>query len=161
MLLVKSKELKSLGKTLLKAGGCALLPLAFSPLASAQSTQSITNPTSVVSIFLSLLLVVGIIFALAYIMRRFNVTHAGNGQMKVVSSMMAGAKEKVMVIQVGDEQHLIGVTANNINHLGKLEKNLDVAKPAMSGQGDQFKQKLVAAMAGKLNPSIKETAHDK
>lgn len=81
--------------------------------------------------------------------------------MKVVSSMMAGAKEKVMVIQVGDEQHLIGVTANNINHLSKLEKNLDTARPAASGQGDQFKQKLVAAMAGKLNPSIKETTHDK
>ncbi len=161
MLLVKSKELKSSGKTLLKAGGCVSLPLAFSTSVSAQSTQSITNPTSVVSIFLSLLLVCGIIFALAYVMRRFNVTHAGNGQMKVVSSMMAGAKEKVMVIQVGDEQHLIGVTANNINHLSKLEKNLDTAKPAASGQGDQFKQKLVAAMAGKLNPSIKEAAHDK
>ena len=135
-----------------------MLPLLFSQVAGAQSTQSITNPTSVLSIFLSLLLVVAIIFALAYIMRRFNVTAMGSGQMKVVASMVAGAKEKIMVIQVGDEQHLIGVTSHNISHLSKLEKNLDVPSKVMgataAGGGDAFKQKLVAAMAGKLNPEI-------
>jgi len=135
-----------------------MLPLLFSQVAGAQSTQSITNPTSVLSIFLSLLLVVAIIFALAYIMRRFNVTAMGSGQMKVVASMVAGAKEKIMVIQVGDEQHLIGVTSHNISHLSKLEKKLDVPSKGMAataaGGGDAFKQKLVAAMAGKLNPEI-------
>lgn len=138
-----------------------MLPLAACPSAAAQGTQSITNPTSVLSIFLSLLLVVGIIFALAWVMRRFNVTHSGNAQMTVVSSMMAGAKEKIMVIQVGDEQHLVGVTANNINHLSKLDTPLDVSKPASAPSADQFKQKLVAAMAGKLNPAVKEAGHDR
>jgi len=32
--------------------------------------------------------------------RRFTVTQAGNGQLKVVASMAAGAKEKIMVIDV-------------------------------------------------------------
>jgi flagellar protein FliO/FliZ len=135
-----------------------MLPLFISHIASAQTTQSITNPTSVLSIFLSLLVVVGVIFALAYIMRRFNVTAMGSNHMKVVASMVAGTKEKIMVIQVGDEQHLIGVTSHNISHLSKLEKNLDVpvkGKAGKNGAGssqDAFKQKLVAAMAGKLNP---------
>ncbi|MDO6568425.1 flagellar biosynthetic protein FliO [Alteromonas sp. 1_MG-2023] len=138
-----------------------MLPLIFTQVVNAQSTQSITNPTSVVSIFLSLLLVVGIIFALAYLMRRFNVGSMGSGQMKVVASMVAGTKEKIMVIQVGDEQHLVGVTSHNISHLSKLEKHLET--PAANGQqgsGDAFKQKLVAAMAGKLNPSIKDDKTD-
>jgi flagellar protein FliO/FliZ len=78
--------------------------------------------------------------------------------MKVVASMVAGAKEKIMVIQVGDEQHLIGVTSHNISHLSKLEKNLEAPAKGMgntSGNGgDVFKQKLVAAMAGKLNPEL-------
>ena len=85
----------------------------------------------------------------------------GSGQMKVVASMVAGTKEKIMVIQVGDEQHLVGVTSHNISHLSKLEKHLDT--PVANGQqgsGDAFKQKLVAAMAGKLNPSIKEDKND-
>lgn len=134
-----------------------MLPLLFSQFVGAQSTQSITNPTSVLSIFLSLLLVVGIIFALAYVMRRFNVTTMGGNQMKVVASMVAGAKEKIMVIQVGDEQHLIGVTSHNISHLSKLETPLEVPSKGTMGStqsGADFKQKLVAAMAGKMNPEL-------
>ncbi len=158
MLLVKLRELKSLGKSTFISRGCALLPLFLCATAQAQSTQSITNPGSVLSIFLSLLLVVAIIFALAYIMRRFNVTAMSSNHMKVVASMVAGTKEKIMVIQVGDEQHLIGVTSHNISHLSKLEKNLDVPVKGKAGSNqagssqDAFKQKLVAAMAGKLNP---------
>ncbi len=140
-----------------------MLPLLFSQLAFAQSTQSITNPTSILSIFLSLLVVVGVIFALAYVMRRFNVTAMGGNQMKVAASMVVGTKEKIMVIQVGDEQHLIGVTSHNISHLSKLDKNLDVPVEGLNkATGEQqngaeaFKQKLVAAMAGKLNPSLEK-----
>ncbi|NMH59619.1 flagellar biosynthetic protein FliO [Alteromonas ponticola] len=132
-----------------------MLPLVFSSSAFAQSTQSITNPTSVLSIFLSLLLVVAIIFALAYVMRRFNVTHSSNGQLKVVASMMAGAKERIMVIEVGDEQHLVGITSQSISHLSKLENNIKRQQPA-ENPGALFKQKLVSAMAGKINPSLKE-----
>ncbi len=154
MLLVRSKELKNSGKYHFLSRGCKLLPLGFSSSAFAQSTQSITNPTSVLSIFLSLLLVVAIIFALAYIMRRFNVTHSSNGQLKVVASMMAGAKERIMVIEVGDEQHLVGITAQSITHLSKLENNIK-SQQATDNPGALFKQKLASAMAGKLSPSLK------
>ena len=140
-----------------------MLPLLFSQLAFAQSTQSITNPTSVLSIFLSLLVVVGVIFALAYVMRRFNVTAMGSNQMKVAASMVVGTKEKIMVIQVGDEQHLIGITSHNISHLSKLDRNLDIPVKGLGRTGgekpngaDAFKQKLVEAMAGKLNPNIEK-----
>ncbi|WP_373293781.1 flagellar biosynthetic protein FliO [Alteromonas halophila] len=115
------------------------------------------------SIFLSLLLVIGIIFALAWVMRRFNVAHAGSGQMKVVASMVAGTKEKIMVIEVGDEQHLVGITPNHISHLSKLETHLKSKQspPGSGGGADQFKQKLVQAMAGKMNPAVKqENKHD-
>ncbi|WP_338063723.1 flagellar biosynthetic protein FliO [Alteromonas flava] len=102
------------------------------------------------SIFLSLLVVIGIIFALAYVMRRFNVAHTGNGDLKVVASMVAGTKERVMVVEVGDEQYLLGVTAHNISHLATLPNKIT---PKKSEVADQFKQKLVQAMAGKLNPA--------
>jgi flagellar protein FliO/FliZ len=91
-------------------------------------------------------------------MRRFNVTAMGSNQMKVVASMVAGAKEKIMVIQVGDEQHLIGVTSHNISHLSKLETPLEVSSKGSAvgatQNGVDFKQKLVAAMAGKMNPEL-------
>jgi flagellar protein FliO/FliZ len=149
MLLVRSKELKSLGnKFLFKTGVYTLSAVSvFTAFSANAETKSLSNPTSIVSIFLSLLLVVGVIFMLAFLMRRFNVTPGGTGQLKVVASIMAGTKERVMVIQVGDEQHLLGVTSQNINHLAKLETPLDTPS---AGTGQNFKEKLTQALAGKM-----------
>jgi flagellar protein FliO/FliZ len=103
------------------------------------------------------MLVVAIILALAFVARRFNVTQAGNGQLKVVASMSAGAKEKIMVIDVAGEQFLLGVTAHNINQLGKLDNPIVSKSTSVGGDnnslttGDNsqlaFKDKLVQAMA--------------
>lgn len=153
MLLVKSRELKSLGK---KSPSNTWAYLSISPLVGASTealaeTQSLSNPTSILSIFLSLLLVVGIVIALALLMRRFNVAGSGHGQMKVVASLVAGSKERIMVIEVAGEQHLVGVTAHNINHLAKIENNLVEQK---SASAVQFKDKLTQALAGKIQSSV-------
>jgi flagellar protein FliO/FliZ len=132
---------------------------------SKETSSSLSSASSVLTVFMSLLLVIAIIFALAFIMRRFNVAQAGGGQMRVVASMMAGSKEKIMVIQVGDEQHLVGVTSHNINHLAKLEQALDANSATNHSQTNSsqlnFQQKLVQAMAssitGKSNSAVKES----
>jgi flagellar protein FliO/FliZ len=167
MLLVKSKELKNSGRNLYKIGAYVLFLFLFCSVvnaeASASTPQTLQNPSSILSIFLSLLLVVAIIFALAFIARRFNVTQAGNGQLKVVASMAAGAKEKIMVVDVGGEQFLIGITAHNINQLGKLDNPLETANTSkINGQSTNlaFKDKLVKAMAETLVGSRKDRAHD-
>ena len=156
MLLVKSRESKNSGKTLVKLGSCVLFLFLFCSVvnaeASASTPQTLQNPTSILSIFLSLLLVIAIIFAFAFIARRFNVTQAGNGQMKVVASMTAGAKEKIMVVDVGGEQFLIGITAHNINQLGKLDTPIETTSKmdkasANSSEAPAFKDKLISAMA--------------
>jgi flagellar protein FliO/FliZ len=154
MLLVKSRESKNLDRNLYKTGGYSLFVFLLSSVvnaeASASTPQTLQNPSSILSIFLSLLLVVAIIFALAYLARRFNVTQAGNGQLKVVASMSAGTKEKILVVDVGGEQFLLGVTAHNINQLGKLENPIEIAS-ASKGEAQPnnlaFKDKLVKAMA--------------
>ncbi len=126
MLLVKSKELKSLSKLhRLKRGMTLFASLFFlsCPLfAEEKSAQSIGSASTLLSVFMSLILVIGIVFMLAYLMRRFNVTQSGSQELQVVASMVVGTRERMMVIQVGQEQHLIGITANRINHLAKLEQ---------------------------------------
>jgi flagellar protein FliO/FliZ len=167
MLLVKSRELKNSGRNLYKIGAYVLFLFLFCSVvnaeASASTPQTLQNPSSILSIFLSLLLVVAIIFALAYIARRFNVTQAGNGQLKVVASMSAGAKEKILVVDVGGEQFLLGVTAHNINQLGKLENPIETAS-ATKGEAQPsnlaFKDKLVKAMADTMVGAKKGTTHD-
>lgn len=167
MLLVKSRESKNSGKSLYKIWTYLLFLFLFcsvvSAEASASTPQTLQNPSSILSIFLSLLLVVAIIFALAFIARRFNVTQAGNGQLKVVASMAAGAKEKIMVIDVGGEQFLIGITAHNINQLGKLENPIETATANKRGAQPTnlaFKDKLVKAMAETMIGAKKGKAHD-
>jgi len=130
------------------------------PVQATTSTQSLTSASSILSVFLSLLVVIAIIFAFAYVMRRFNVTQSGNGQMRVVASMTAGTKEKVIVIEIGDEQHLLGITAHNINHLAKLETPIITEKA--NGNDAQspkvnFQQKLVNAMAQSITGGNRKT----
>ncbi|MFT4994821.1 MAG: flagellar protein FliO/FliZ [Paraglaciecola sp.] len=149
MLLVNWNVSKSSGsQTPLKSRAWLCLgPVFYSSFATSAEATSLSNPTSIVSIFLSLLLVIAIVFALAYLMRRFNVTHSGSSQLKVVASMMAGTRERVLVIDVGGEQHLLGITSHNINHLAKLDNPLPSEK---NTSGENFKDKLAQFMAGKL-----------
>jgi flagellar protein FliO/FliZ len=165
MLLVKSKELKNLNKnnpSNARLAGLSFILASITPsfVQAQEDATSVTSMGSILSVFLSLIVVIAIILALAYVVRRFNVAQAGHGQMRVVASMMAGSKEKVMVIEVGGEQHLLGITAHNINHLAKLEqsistdnKNQDNRNKANTSSTDSvnlsgsFQQKLVQAMA--------------
>jgi len=154
MLLVNWKESKNLDKqkayktwAWVALGACLCISFEAN-----SAPQSLSTPTSIVSIFLSLLLVIGVVFMLAFLMRRFNVTQSGTSNIKVVASMMAGAKERVLVIEVAGEQHLLGVTAHNINHLATLSALIDnsTASPA----SEKFKDKLALLMAGKINPAM-------
>jgi flagellar protein FliO/FliZ len=159
MLLVNWKELRSLGKQKsYKTWAWMVFGSCLCPSFEASSApQSLSNPTSIVSIFLSLLLVIGVVFILAFLMRRFNVTQSGTSNIKVVASMMAGAKERVLVIEVAGEQHLLGITAHNISHLATLTSLIDNS-PASPGN-ENFKDKLALFMAGKINPAMAQ--HDK
>ncbi|WP_268406716.1 flagellar biosynthetic protein FliO [Alteromonas sp. a30] len=101
------------------------------------------------SVFLSLIVVIGIVFMLAYLLRRLNVTHTGSNQMHVVATMMVGTRERMMVVQVGDEQHLIGITANNINHLAKLEQ--PISGPQVNENLKSKFQSLLTKQQTKVN----------
>ncbi len=153
MLLVNWKESKSSDrKTSFKTGGWSLsAPLFLTSFLAQAEPENYTTPGSIASIFLSLLLVIAIVFMLAFVMRRFNVTSSGSSQLKVVTSMVAGTRERVMVIDVAGEQHLIGVTAHNINHLAKLDNPIETQTV---NNNDKFKDKLTQFMAGKLNPDL-------
>jgi flagellar protein FliO/FliZ len=71
--------------------------------------------------------------------------------------MMAGAKERVLVIEVAGEQHLLGITAHNINHLATLSTLID--NSTTSPGNEKFKDKLALFMGGIINPAM--TKNDK
>lgn len=70
--------------------------------------------------------VLGLIFLLAWFLRRLRlVPGVRGGNLGVVTALAVGTKEKLVLVQVGDEQLLIGVTPNNVNLVYKLPTPLN------------------------------------
>jgi len=80
------------------------------------------------SMILSLLMVLALIIVSAFVLKRFNIAQQGNNQLSVVTSLSLGAKERVVVVQVGDKQLLLGVTAQQVTLLEALAEPLIAPK---------------------------------
>ncbi len=90
----------------------------------------------IVSVTLALLVVLVAIFVLAWIARRLRTFGArAGGALEVLASMSLGAKERAVLIRVGDAQILLGVAPGQVNTLHVLERAVSADKPAMDGEG--------------------------
>ncbi len=76
------------------------------------------------SMILSLLMVLVLIVICAFVLKRFNLTQHDGSQLKVLASLSLGTKERVVVVQVGKKQLLLGVTAQQITLLDNLAEPL-------------------------------------
>lgn len=67
---------------------------------------------------LSLLVVLGLIFALAWGLKRMQgLRVAGGASLRIHGGLQVGAKEKVLLIEAGGQHLLIGVSAGGVNTL--------------------------------------------
>ena len=95
---------------------------------------------------IGLVLVLGLILGLAWLLKR--LPGAGLGirpteQLRVVSMLSVGAKERVMVIEVGKEHLLIGVSAGGITTLHTLPEPQVVAPaPTMPNFAELLAKRL-------------------
>ncbi|PHI36959.1 flagellar biosynthetic protein FliO [Pseudoalteromonas sp. GCY] len=81
--------------------------------------------SELLSMGLSLMLVILLILGLAFVLKRLNPNIVNQKDFKVIRSISLGTKERLLVIELDDKQHLLGVTPNNINYLYQLETPLD------------------------------------
>ncbi|KAA8555459.1 MULTISPECIES: flagellar biosynthetic protein FliO [Pseudomonas] len=71
---------------------------------------------------LGLLLVVGLIFVLAWLMRRVQSIGPGNAQViEMIGSRALGPRDRLVLVQVGEEQILLGITPGRITPLHVLK----------------------------------------
>lgn len=74
-------------------------------------------------IFIVLFSIIALIFAFSSLLKKFNfVTPAGNGAIHIVSTLPVGTREKITLIQLGEKQILLGVTAQTIQTLHVFEQ---------------------------------------
>ncbi|MBF0264281.1 MAG: flagellar biosynthetic protein FliO [Gammaproteobacteria bacterium] len=127
-----------------------------SPFINGQSSMITPKPigfSDFFSAFIALIVVVMLIFFLAWLGKRSGfVTSSGRQIIKIVDSTSIGYKEKIALIEVGDEQVLIGITPSRIDKLMVLqhpvkldEKNtqnfITKAKPSFINAFNQVKNK--------------------
>ena len=93
-----------------------------------------------------LLLVVGLIFFLAWLLRRMQSTAVKGGQViEIVGSRAIGPRDRLLLVQVGKEQILIGHTPGSIEALHVLAEPVEV--PASARQATpEFAQRLMELM---------------
>lgn len=80
---------------------------------------------------LALILVVVLILALGWLLRRLpGNTLRGHPELRVVAQLSLGVRERLVVVAVGDKQHLIGVSNERISLLSTLETPLGEQAPS-------------------------------
>ena len=109
---------------------------------AAIATPDVT--ASILKVSAGLLLVIFAIFGSAWFFRRFGgFSPTANDSLKVIGGLTLGQKEKIVLLQVGEEQVLIGVAPGNIQKLHVLEKPIKLneetdkeTKPFSESLGD-------------------------
>ena len=90
---------------------------------------------------LSLLLIIGILFAGAYLLRRFNGGRGfgHSGPMQIVGGLMISPRERIVLVEIGDTWVVIGIVPGQIKTLHTLPKG---ELPTPGGRDKPFGQWL-------------------
>jgi flagellar protein FliO/FliZ len=92
-----------------------------------------------------LAVVLGLILAAGWFMKRFNVGPKAPGTVKVIAGASVGQRERVVVVEIGDKWLVLGVAPGRVNALTEMPRGELTAAPAPAGaapQGAAFAQWL-------------------
>lgn len=106
---------------------------------------------AVLQIVTALALVTALIVAAAWAMRRFGrLPGGGHAQLRMIGGIHLGQRERIVVLQAGDERLVVGVTPGCIRTLHVLPHAEDeVGEPAPPGPGG-FLGRLNRELAGRM-----------
>ncbi len=103
--------------------------------------------SSLIQLTLGMFAVLTLIMGLAWLLKRsgrFQV--AAGGSLKILGGLSMGTRERVVLLQVGDKQLLVGVAPGSIKTLHVLDTPLVTGNQAVAGNSSFAKQ--LGAMLG-------------
>ena len=122
-------------------------------LAQAQSVVSPAVPSTsdqLIQVTIALSTVLLVIYGLAWLLKRNKgLTGLDKMPMKTLAVMPMGVKEKLVLIEIGDKQILLGMTASNINTLATFDEPV-YQKPEVSG----------VSFSNRLKEMLSQSAHN-
>lgn len=103
---------------------------------------------SVVTMLLGLLAVLAVMAAVAWLFKRAGLTRAlsGNSAARVIGGVSVGTRERVMVIEVGEQWIVVGVAPGRVNALTTMPRQEHVAAQMAPAAGPAFASWLKQTM---------------
>ena len=130
------------------SGEAATSPVLRSPALASDGL----NSGYLVQLVVGLLFVLMCILVLAWLAKRVNrLQSSSDGSLQVLGGISMGARERVVLVQVGDAQLLLGVAPGRINMLHQLEQPLERAG---AHSGDRAEMPFAKGFAEKLNSAL-------
>ncbi len=114
----------------------ALLACVAGPSRAADTAAGLAAPEplaagSLLQLFLGLVLVLALIVASAWLLRRLGrFQSAAGGSLRVLGGLSMGTRERVVLIQAGDTQLLLGVAPGRVQTLHVFDEAVQVAPAA-------------------------------
>lgn len=107
---------------------------------------------SYVQMFLGLFVIVGLIVGMAWLMRRMsNVSGLNAGHLKVLAGVSVGQRERVVLIQAGDTQLLVGVAPGAVRTIHVMDEPIITQTSSTSTSSSGFAEKFHAAIKNRGN----------
>ncbi len=102
------------------------------------SKASVQDPLAMTNLWqltLGMIAVLGLIVGIAWLLKRSGrFQMAAGGGLRVLGGLSMGTRERVVLLQVGETQLLLGVAPGRVQTLHVLEQPLDTGKP-VTGAG--------------------------
>ena len=101
----------------------------------------------ILSLGISILVVVGVVILLGWLYSRlrFNGSQGGNA-INIVATRGLGPKERLLLVEVGDKQLLVGMTAASVRTLHTFDRPVTAEEPIHEELG--FADRLRGALKG-------------
>jgi len=110
-------------------------------------TSPVISGPDIASLAMSLVVVVAAVVGLGWLYSRMRFSSGGAGDLiNVVASRALGPKERLLLVQVDDQQLLVGITATQIRTLHSFDK--PVAADVVSSDVPGFADRLKTAIRG-------------
>jgi flagellar protein FliO/FliZ len=92
-------------------------------IASAAEQAGPASSGSLFTVLLGLILVLGLVAAAAWMLKRFGAARTvGAAHVKVVGGTSIGTRERILVVEVADQWIVVGVTPTQINTLTTMPR---------------------------------------
>lgn len=124
------------------------------PAAAAQAAVRADGSGVDMDALLRLTLALGVVLAaiigLAWLLRRVvRFNHGANGQLRILGGLSVGSRERIVLVQVGKAQLLVGVAPGRVQTLHILDEPIEApgsGATGADGRGVSFAQRLRAVL---------------